>query len=520
VTFDHDDRIELDDLLDDLAIGPLTSQQRARLNELLLGNESAQEVFLDYWDVHTALTYNALARPAAFDVEQVVKSLQNRKITPDVEAVLSRDAQLSHVEPSPSRPRSPVLGSLGPVGALLSRPLVWSIALVALVSYGGFALVAWNLRPDKRSSMTVGNDTPIAVINDTTDVQWSKTAASKSAKSPVLAGEPLKIDSGVMELLLSAGTTLRVEGPAELRIDGDNSATLHAGKLMGVVPSKAIGFTLQTPNARIVDLGTEFLVEADEQGTTEVQVVKGKVALHPGNGADATNAQLPTTLVAGQARRVEPIGETHGLAIVEIKPIANQFVRIINPPSTRRLVVRGAFASSEYADRRAQCLIDGSGMEGDKHTNLAGATMWLTGGGKAKGSYVLFDFGRPCRIEAMKVWNYNESLASAAKSRGIKQADIYVSTTGKGDPLQNPNDWQIVVADQKFSAATGGADYATPDTIEFSPVEGRFMGIVVDEKLGPEPMIKEPGVEVVGLSEVQFFGKVLPKPSSRGAGQN
>src|SRR6185436_11765751 len=96
--------------------------------------------------------------------------------------------------------------------------LVGCTALVALCVYGSFALIAWNLRPDKLPNFAAGNPDSVAVVRDTTDVQW----VSKSAEPSVLPGEPFKIESGTIELELKAGTKLVVEGPADWSIDGDN----------------------------------------------------------------------------------------------------------------------------------------------------------------------------------------------------------------------------------------------------------------------------------------------------------
>ena len=73
--------------------------------------------------------------------------------------------------------------------------------------------------------------------------------------------------------------TLLVEGPASWTVDGDNRAMLTAGKLVANVPPVALGFTLETSTATIVDFGTEFGVPIHPSGSSEVQVFEGRVEI-------------------------------------------------------------------------------------------------------------------------------------------------------------------------------------------------------------------------------------------------
>ena len=180
--------------------------------------------------------------------------------------------------------------------SFFSASVLRYVALVALCLYGSFVLVAWNLRPDKlpRSLSPFAQRAPspndgreqmesdpfpssIAMVRNATDVQWSKNTSCKPAESSILSGEPLKIDSGTIELELGTGTMLVVEGPADWSVDGHNSVSLRAGKLVAWVPERAVGFTVETPTVTVVDLGTEFGVEVDEQGEAEVHVFQGRV---------------------------------------------------------------------------------------------------------------------------------------------------------------------------------------------------------------------------------------------------
>ena len=149
----------------------------------------------------------------------------------------------------------------------------------------------------------ISNQT-VATIRDTADVEWAKQpqasqpAASAANNASIARSEPLAITSGLVELQLNGGTTLLIEGPAQWTIDGENQATLKRGKLIAKVPQQAIGFMLETPTTKIVDLGTEFgVVQTD--GVTEINVFRGRVDTQP-RGVSLQ----PIRLSAGQALRM------------------------------------------------------------------------------------------------------------------------------------------------------------------------------------------------------------------------
>ena len=426
-------------------------------------------------------------------------------------------AQLNHAKQAddarrPAADTNPPVPSLSKAArSLFARRLIGSIGLVAVLTYGAFTLIAWNLRPDSLPNGGHVNNASVALVSDTTNVQWPKNISPKSAKTSIALGEPLNIDSGTIELELKRGAKLTIEGPAKWTIDGDNSATLHSGKLLATVPRAAAGFTVETATARIVDLGTEFSVEADASGASEVQVFKGKVELHPSAKRRSSSlVQQPITLSAGEARRIEPGAAKGSVVVRAVAPKSNRLTRslAVAPTEVRQIRVEGASASSTYPvpDLDAEYLIRGRGFKGDRHSAKWRGTMWHSALGQVKNEFVLFDLVRPHRLDSMKVWNFNDADRGRYAWIGVKQADIYVSTWGKGDPLSQPADWKLVVADQQFAPGTGKDDYATPTVVPLGDIEGRFVGIVIDDALGHGPHGIDHTPDIVGLSEVQFFG--------------
>lgn len=249
-------------------------------------------------------------------------------------------AQVSDAIEVASTRQMPVLGFLGRTTSALGRPVFWSVLAAGVLFAAYFVTVSWDMLGKKGSKQSADSGQQVAVISNTEDAEWSPntrlTGASRNGKS-IKSGEPLKIDSGLVELQLKQGTTLLVEGPAEWTIDGDNEATLKRGKLVARIPKQAIGFTLETPTAKIVDLGTEFGVEVSKSSTTEVLVVKGRVDVNPVGGSSAAAS---TKLQAGEGVQITAEGvhaKTNGALPDKFKRLveaSNQDASGPNAPST------------------------------------------------------------------------------------------------------------------------------------------------------------------------------------------
>jgi len=227
------------------------------------------------------------------------------------------------------------------------------------------------------------DDSPVAKVEAIADMKWPPNASPKLKDSFIQVGEQLRIESGTMELELNAGTKLVVEGPADWSVDGQNSVSLRAGKLMARVPKGAIGFTVETPMAKIVDLGTEFGVEV-ASGETRVHVFKGIVELSQhGSHSKVADGTSPSTLRLGAGKAVRTTAE--GIVITESVP--DKFIRSTaksSPPlrtrQTRMIDLRNAIAtqssSQEPLIHPGRFAIDGD-FKTASHTAAEDTAPWL-----------------------------------------------------------------------------------------------------------------------------------------------
>jgi hypothetical protein len=85
---------------------------------------------------------------------------------------------------------------------------------------------------------------------------------------------------GTVACRLQSGTVLSIEGPAELEFRSAMEVRLHSGRVTADVGEHGKGFVIETPQTRVVDLGTVFGVDASEAAQTDVVVFKGQVQVY------------------------------------------------------------------------------------------------------------------------------------------------------------------------------------------------------------------------------------------------
>lgn len=116
-----------------------------------------------------------------------------------------------------------------------------------------------------------------ATITGVLDASWEDESTSANYGEPLLEGRKLNLKAGLVQLTFESGAKLLVQGPTEFLVQSDMRGLLDRGKITAVVPSRAHGFTVRTPSAEIIDLGTEFALQVDTTGSAEVHVFDGEV---------------------------------------------------------------------------------------------------------------------------------------------------------------------------------------------------------------------------------------------------
>lgn len=108
-------------------------------------------------------------------------------------------------------------------------------------------------------------------------VQWEDGVDTIAFGDQIKVGRKFSLTTGIVELLLSTGAKVTIEGPAQFVASAPGSCELSSGKIAAAVPRSARGYTVLTPTSEVVDIGTHFGIAVADSGDTEVHVFDGDV---------------------------------------------------------------------------------------------------------------------------------------------------------------------------------------------------------------------------------------------------
>ncbi|MBI9017814.1 MAG: NPCBM/NEW2 domain-containing protein [Phycisphaerae bacterium] len=119
----------------------------------------------------------------------------------------------------------------------------------------------------------------IASITDEVNARW---ATVRHIDDQLRSGL-IELKEGFASISMNDGVELILQGPCGVELENSNQVFLKYGSLSANVPKNAIGFTVRSQFASVIDYGTEFGVSVDTQGQVETHIFKGKVALRSGS---------------------------------------------------------------------------------------------------------------------------------------------------------------------------------------------------------------------------------------------
>ena len=271
---------DFDELLNLCITGAISADQHQKLQRLLKAVPRARKLFRERMDLETSLrTWAMEPRPAAHG--PVAHTPTETSTT---------------TAPSPSMP--------GP-----SRGLVRNLRRMAVLTAASIALIVlswWLSRPNgdpspgRVEASDPAQDKPlehVCTLRNQNGCVW--TSPTRLTTGSRLTRGGLSLAAGVAELEFNSGTTLLLQGPCTVYVSAANAARLTAGHVVVRVGELSNGFLLTTPDAAILDEGTEYAVALDDTAT-EVHVFDGAVRWEPtAPEASGRNERI----AAGQARR-------------------------------------------------------------------------------------------------------------------------------------------------------------------------------------------------------------------------
>ena len=140
-----------------------------------------------------------------------------------------------------------------------------------------------------------------AVLYQSMGAQWGESGQILHDGDVIREGNAVLL-KGLADIRFGSGAEVLVEGPADITFEGKGQIFVSYGKLSSRVPKSAIGFTVRTPEAVVVDYGTEFGVLVNKDGMTETHVFDGEVELR--SGSNPLVFEKSSRITQGQAKRI------------------------------------------------------------------------------------------------------------------------------------------------------------------------------------------------------------------------
>lgn len=270
---------DLSALINAYCDGTLTEADAAQLETLLKQDREAMRTFLAYLTIHSRLCWDA-------------------------------SVSLSTLEQHPAGRPSP-LQTIRSVRTrwsfLSSKPWMFTSAAVLLavllaipagrMFFGNGQLGA----PLVKQPVEPAGTSALATITQANG-RWADKARTVKIGEKFSPGM-VDLSQGFVEMSFDNGTMLLLEAPIRLQIISDKRAFLHYGRVVARVDHKVTEFTIETPSAKILDLGTEFGTAVDSNGVTQVQVFEGAVEATVKD--ETGKPQRVERLVAGDARKLD-----------------------------------------------------------------------------------------------------------------------------------------------------------------------------------------------------------------------
>lgn len=306
--------------------GEISDQEMRTLEATLKEDEAARQCYFEYMTNHAALCNRSTGKEQA----EAVSSLQ----LPSFGSELSPTGSLS-----PTGKLSPSLASLNldnnrdkrnafrfgnlltmAAGILLAITLSWAFIDSPDFLQNQIAAV------DDLESVSQ----PILSLIEpkSEDCRWYVEEVSRHSADTLKAGDVIRVTHGKLAMQYANGTKVLLHSPAAFQLINEMRARLIVGRLTATVPEEGIGFSVITPQATVIDLGTEFGLEVDDDGATDVVVFKGEVDV---DYHDKTNDVR--RLRMGEAVRLDAIGTASRIVSINGITYSDQALQRLDRPA-------------------------------------------------------------------------------------------------------------------------------------------------------------------------------------------
>ncbi len=214
--------------------------------------------------------------------------------------------------------RRPLRLTTRPLVPLLGSRRLWAAAVgVAAACLLAVSLIGWPWAVKSR---------PAIRLTAVADARLAATSPPYGSGDMLAPGDRIDLEAGLVELALPAEIVVVLEGPARLEIREQDDLQLDQGRLTATLTRRGSGLTVRTPTAVVTDRGTQFGLDVDTAGRTDLRVFQGAVEL----AATADPGSQPAVVTAGNAAEVDADGR---VALVD-RPPRKAFVLTVPRPKS------------------------------------------------------------------------------------------------------------------------------------------------------------------------------------------
>lgn len=307
-------RYQLEELLTLAVEGHISEHQVCQLNALIDGHPERIRYAVRYLQFMSLLKrseriagMSELWIPEEDSQEAYMESLKQMARAEIAAPIVAVPAAEPAVSPEPVVQQQPSLRT-GVSKTALYTVLVASAALLLLLLY-------IHLVPVRRS-------VEVGYLSSSVNAVWA-SVNGPILPSQALSAGPMKLVEGLAEITMETGATVIVEAPSELELEAPSRIFLKSGRVVvSIEHSTEDRFVVRTPRATVVDLGTEFGVEIDEQGNTLTHVFQGEAEMRSGSDPLKYSEALP--LKVGQGGRSDSAGNLKPVCVNQQKFVRHE----------------------------------------------------------------------------------------------------------------------------------------------------------------------------------------------------
>lgn len=317
---------EFNRLLDASREGRLDTRKQHRLDQLMKLYPGLQDYYVDYMLLCLNLhTYGPLSKQAQSDLTQGILSassmepmqLDDRRDVGKIKQYAERQlreflAQQEKLRQASRRPGHrhsyrPQI-DLKRLGRRMNTALTWGYRSIVIGALATAAVLLVAVRVGIHRANRV-----VATLEETQSARWAEGSPEKQLRAGWLV-----LQEGFARIVMNQGAEVLLQAPCLVELCSANELFLQSGSVCARVPRQANGFTVNTPESRVVDFGTEFGVIVGSAKRTEVHVFKGRVGLgdrvKPGGSAlQSVTAGQAAWMSSGSDIQIQAIDERPSL---------------------------------------------------------------------------------------------------------------------------------------------------------------------------------------------------------------